>query len=271
MYPDSKRRIAEIVKLSDLFKRNGYTKTATDILSFASILKGDNIPSDFLKRLDSVFKTFHIEFEKKIPVGQKYRKDVFEEIADTTLKAIARLGKDYPKALLTIYPLFQTINSGQKITQQIGNFINSNKCGDKNVRFHLYCYTYLVTVEGIFDEFARVLYFLTVASPSNLPSLNSLRSMTVNTIRDQLESPFVFLKEWDDKRHIRNAIGHATASYDPVKEEVQFIDRRWDSGIIPLKEFIKMALELEDSIWAFFYDFLLLKIYDFIVSKNPFQ
>jgi len=271
LYSDSKRRIAEIVKLSNLFKKNGYTKTATNISSFTNILKGDNIPSDFLKRLDSAFRVFQIEFEKKISVGQRYRKDVFEEIADTTLKAIARLGKDYPRALLTIFPLFQALNRGTKITSQIGNFINSNKCGDKNVEFHLYCYTYLIIVEGLFDELARILYFLTVASSSNLPSLNSLRSMTVNTIRDQLGSSFVFLKKWDDKRHIRNAIGHATAFYDHVKDEVRFIDRSWDSGIIPLKEFIKMALELEDSIWAFFYNFLLLKIYDFIASKSPFQ
>ena len=95
--------------------------------------------------------------------------------------------------------------------------------------------------------------------------------MTVNTIRGQLGSSFVFLKEWDDKRHIRNAIGHATASYDPAKDEVRFKDRNWDSGITSLKEFIKTALELEDSIWAFSYDFLLLKLYDFIASENPFQ
>lgn len=277
LYSDSKRRIAEIRRLSDLFKRNGYTRTATGISSFTNILKGDSIPSDFLKRLNLVFRVFHIEFEKKIPVGQKYRKDVFEEIADTTLKAIKRLGKDYPHALLTIFPLFQALNRGTKITSQIGNFINSkmyarpDKCGDKNVEFHLYCYTYLIIVEGLFDELARILYFLNVASPGNLPSLNSLKSLTVYTIRRRLGSSFVFLKKWDDKKHIRNAIGHATAFYDPEKDEVQFIDRSWNSGVIPLKEFIRMALELEDSIWAFFYDFLLLRIYDFIASKKPFQ
>jgi len=120
LYSDSKRRIAEIVKLSDLFRHNGYTKTAKDISSFANILEGNHIPSDFLKRLDSVFRVFHIEFEKKIRVGQKYRKDIFEEITDTTLRAIARLGKDYPKALLAIYPLFQAINRGTRILHRLG-------------------------------------------------------------------------------------------------------------------------------------------------------
>jgi len=271
LYPDSKRRIAEIVRLSDLFKQKGYTKTATLILSFTHILEGDTIPNDFFKRLDSVFRVFHIEYEKIIPIGQKYRKDVFEEIADTTLKAIVRLGKDYPKALMTIFPLFQALNRGTKITSQIGNFINSKKCGDKNVEFHLYCYTYLIIVEGIFDELARILYFLSVASPSNLPSLRSLQRMSVYNIRHRLGPSFVFLRDWNRKKHIRNAIGHATAFYDPLKDEAEFIDRSWKSGIIPLRDFHRMALELEDSIWAFFYDFLLLKIYDFIASQNPFQ
>lgn len=271
LHSDSKRRIAEITKLSDLFKHNGYKKTATHILSFANILKGDSIPDDFLERLGSVFEVFHVEFQKKIPIGQEYRKAVFEEIAQTTISAIERLGTAYPKALMTIFPLFRDLNRGLKITQQIGSFINSGKCRDENVQFYLRCYTYLITVEGIFDELARILYFLTVASPSNLPSPNSLKQMEVHTIRKRLKRSFVFLKEWDDKKHIRNAIGHATAPYDPRRNEVQFIDRSWKLGPIPSKEFYKMALELEDSIWAFHYVFLLLRIFDYIVSPNPFQ
>jgi len=271
LYSDSKRRIVEITKLSGLFQTKGYPKTAQAIHSFTAILKGDKIPGDFLKRLDSVFNLFHKEFEKRIPVGQQYRKDVFEEIANTTLKAITRMGADYPTALLSILPLFQSINRGTKITSQIGVFLSSNKCTDKNVEFHLYCYIYLVFVEGIFDELARILYFLTVASPGNIPSLTDLERMSVYRIRRSLGSPFVFLKQWDDKKHIRNAIGHATATFDPTKDEVRFKDRNWDSGIIPLKDFYRMALELEDAVWAFFYDFLLLKIYDFIASKDPFR
>jgi len=271
LYSDSKRRIVEITKLSNLFKQNGYPNTAKNVYSFTKILKGNKIPSDFLKRLDLVFKIFHTEFEKNVPVGQRYRKDVFEEIADTTLTAITRLRKDYPQALMSIFPLFQALNKGTKITSQIGDFTYSNSCQNKTIKFHLHCYTYLIIVEAIFDELARILYFLTVASPGNLPSLSDLKNMTVDDIRNALGSSFVFLNKWDDKRHIRNAIGHATASYDPIKDEVRFRDRSWDSGTISLQEFYKMALELEDTVWAFFYDFLLLKIHDFILSKNPFQ
>lgn len=277
LYPDSQRRISEIVKLADVFQQKGYLKTANKVYTFTDILKGKKIPDDFLKQLESVFDIFHVEFEKKVPVGQDYRKRVFQEIAETMLKAIGRMGTNYAQALLKIFPLFQRLNKGQKITGEIAEELVRKGIKDKNVIFHLHCYTYLIIVEGIYDELARILYFLTVASPCCVPSLQDLEMMKINTIEKKLGTTPVFLENWEDKRHIRNAIGHARADYDSTKDVVQFIDvnmrdgTKWDSGAIPLIEFYKMALELEDTIWAFLYTFILLKIYDFIVSKNPFQ
>ena len=277
LYPDSKRRISELVKISDLFKQRGYLRTAKEVTVFINILKGKKIPNDFLKKLESIFDIFHVEFEKKVIVGQTYRKDVFREISDTTLNAISRLKTDYPKTLMTIFPLFQRLNKGQKITGQIGEELTHKTIKDKNVIFHLHCYTYLIIIEGIYDELTRILYFLNVASPNFIPSLADLKLMSVYEIQRKLGTKPVFLKKLADKKHIRNAIGHATTYYDSKNDVVQFINihpktgAKWDSGLIPLQEFHKMALELEDTISAFLYIFVLLKIYDFIASNNPFQ
>lgn len=276
LYPDSERRISELVKQVNLFKQNGYSKTAKEIYTFTNILKGKKIPDDFLKRLELVFEVFHDEFEKKTPVGQTYRKDVFQEIANTTLEAIGRTRTGYPQALMKIFPLFQRLNKGQKITGEIGEEFKRKGIKDKNVFFHLYCYTYLIIVEGIYDELARILYFLTVVTPRCAPNLKDLEMMTVKAIKKKLGTTPVFLKEWDDKKHIRNAIGHARAEYDSTKDEVRFIDINrdgtiWDSGIISLKKLLKMGMELENSIEAFLYTFILLKIFDLVVSKNPFR
>lgn len=277
LYPDSKRRISEIAKIADLFQQKGYLKTANKVYAFSNILKGEKIPDDFLKQLESVFNIFHMEFEKKVSVGQNYRKRVFQEIAETTLRTIRRLGTNYAQALLNIFPLFQRLGKGQKIEGEIAEELDLKGIRDKNVIFHLHCYAYLIIVEGIYDELARILYFLTVASPGCVPSLKDLEMMTINTIAKKLGTTPVFLEKWEDKRHIRNAIGHARADYDSTKDVVRFTDinmrdgTKWDSGTIPLIEFHKMALELEDSIAAFFNTFILLKIYDFIISENPFQ
>jgi len=73
-----------------------------------------------------------------------------------------------------------------------------------------------------------------------------------------------------------NAIGHARATYNSANNQIRFIDAdkhgviTWGSNDVPFSEFAEMALELEDSSIAFLNIFILLKIYDFIGSTNPY-
>ena len=88
----------------------------------ATILKIERAILNFLGRMSGVATVMN-EYVKKVPIGQKYRSAVFEEILKSTLTAIKKLGKDYPRALMSIYPIFQRINQGTKITGQIGEFL----------------------------------------------------------------------------------------------------------------------------------------------------
>jgi len=171
LYPDSEKRIEDINRIAELFEHRIYPETAREVRAFIEILKGDKIPTDFLKKLDSLFELHQKEFEAEVPVGQTYRKRCFEEIKEIVFKAIGRLGSDYPKVILTIHPLLQGLNSANKITSSIADELASKKIADKTVVFHLVCYAYLIFVEGIFDELARVLYFLAVADKTNVPKL----------------------------------------------------------------------------------------------------
>jgi len=276
LYPNSEKRIEDINRIAELFEHKRYPETAKEVRTFIEILKGDKIPIDFLKKLDSLFDLHQKEFEVNLPVGQSYRKRCFEEIKEIVFKAISRLGSDYPKVILTIHPLLQRLNSANKITGSIADELASKRITDKTVVFHLYCYAYLVFVEGIFDELARVLYFLAVADKTNVPKLEDLEKMTVWDILANLKTTPVFLERWDEKNHIRNAIGHARANHNSANDKVHFIDTdkhgviTWDSNDIPFSKFVEMALELEDSLTAFLDIFILLKIYDFISSTNPY-
>jgi hypothetical protein len=276
LYPDSEKRIEDINRIAELFEHKRYPETAKEVRAFIEILKGDKIPVDFSKKLDSLFDLHQKEFEVNLPVGQSYRKRCFEEIKEIVFKAIGRLGSDYPKVILTNHPLLQRLNSANKITGSIAEELASKRIADKTVVFHLHCYAYLIFVEGIFDELSRVLYFLAFADKTNVPKLEDLEKMTVWDILTNLKTTFVFLERWDEKNHIRNAIGHARASYDSTNNQVRFIDAdkhgviTWDSNDIPFSKFAEMALELEDSLTAFLNIFLLLKIYDLIRSANPY-
>jgi len=63
-----------------------------------------------------------------------------------------------------------------------------------------------------------------------------------------------------------------------MKDTVQFVDidekkgtKTYDSGVITMSEFVRKALEIEDSLSAFYNTFILLRIYDLVISENPYQ
>lgn len=277
LHPDSTRRIADIENMAKLFREKGYQKTANRILTFVEILKTDEIPTDFLKRLDLIFNLFRGEFIGKLPVGQDFRKRCFDEIGRTIFRAIRRTHPTFNQAILVIYPFLKTLNKGIGVTGSIAEGLGHQAIKDKNLTFHLYCYAYLVTIEGVFDELARILYFFTVVSKSNVPTIQHLRKMTVWRVLRSFKTPPVFLEGWNEKNHIRNAIGHARVYYDSASDKVRFVNIRPKTGkvvydrTLSTAEFWEMALELEDSVQAFLHAMLLVRLYDLVASPNPYQ
>ncbi|MDH5783158.1 MAG: hypothetical protein OEZ35_05785 [Candidatus Bathyarchaeota archaeon] len=87
LYPDSDRRISDVEKIANFFLEKGYRITSKEILDLAEILRGKRIPSDFLKRMDSLFNLFQNEFATSSPIGQDYRNRLFIEIKETVFKA----------------------------------------------------------------------------------------------------------------------------------------------------------------------------------------
>src|SRR3989304_7355805 len=254
LYPDSEKRIEEINKLANLFAYKGYPLTEKEVREFTQILKGDKIPSDFLSRLDALINLHQKEFETIVSIGQNFRKRCFEEISSLIIKAIGRMRTDYAQALLTIYPLFQRLVAASRITGSIAEELAQNRVQNKSVMFHLRCYSYLILVEGIFDELGRILYFLVTVDKNNVPKIEDLEKMNVwqilGALKNTLRSTPVFLERWEEKNHIRNSIGHARADYNPSKDEVRFIDVNkkgkltYDSKYIPFAKFAEMALEI---------------------------
>jgi hypothetical protein len=275
LHPDSQRRLADISDMAKLFEAKGYTKTAGAIVAFSRILEQDKIPPDVLDQLDSVFNVFEQEFVVNLPVGKGYRQRCIEEIRRIIFQAVGRTFPDTNKALLVLLPLLGRLKEGKVFLGSVAPLLSNGKINDRNVLFHIQCYAYLVTVEGIFDELARVLYFLTIVSKNSVPKIQDLEALSVWEVSARLGTT-VLLDNWTEKNHIRNAIGHARASFDAEKNEIHFLDIDPRSGKTTyderktLESFIELGLELEDSVDAFVYTMMLLRLYDLIVSSNPY-
>jgi hypothetical protein len=73
------------------------------------------------------------------------------------------------------------------------------------------------------------------------------------------------------EKSIRDAIGHANVFYDSSKKEARFINAPagYDK-VLSISQFMEIALQIDDSVAAFTYIMILLKLYDLILSKTPF-
>jgi hypothetical protein len=92
------------------------------------------------------------------------------------------------------------------------------------IRMHLYCYIYLVLVEGAYDQELRFLYAIYTKSPS---SNAEIRSIVDNFKAANIASALI--DGWNPT--VRNAIGHATYSLDANRDVATFEDRRAHNSV----------------------------------------
>jgi hypothetical protein len=270
LHTDVEKRVKEICRIAELFKGKGYLMTANKIMEFVEILK-EEVPSDFLKKLDDLFNLFQTEFEKPPLVGEDFRKRCYQEVKSLVFSAIGRMHSDFAQATLELYPSLKALNHGRQITGEIADELSTKQIKNDNVVFHLFCFAFLIQVEGIFDELARVLYFFKTVDKGKIPTPQELSEMSVWKVLREFGTPPVFLENWSEKKSIRNAIGHANVFYDSSKKEARFVDAPAGyDRILNVSQFMEIALQLEDSVAAFTYIMILLKIYDLILSSTPF-
>ncbi len=80
-----------------------------------------------------------------------------------------------------------------------------------------------------------------------------------------------------EKKYIRNAIGHAQFYFDPIIKTIRFVNIQEKTGkvtydkTLSFSQFAELAMELEDSVIAFSYIILILRIYDLTLSKDAYK
>lgn len=277
LYPDSSRRIADMEDLSNLFGVKGHSKTSKEILSFVKIQHGKKVPSNFLKKLDQLFTICEGEFSATTKVGQTYRAKCFQEIKNVIFSAIRGTYPKYGQHLLAIYPFFERLRQGREITGTIAEGIDPKKIKDKTLRAYLAFFAHLIIVEGLFDELARILYFFVELAKGNTVSVIDLEKTSVWTIQRAIKPTPIFLRKWREKKYIRNAIGHAQFYFNPTNNNIRFVNIQEKTGNVTydrtlgFRKFAKLSMELEDSVEAFYYIMLILRIFDLTLSKDAYK
>lgn len=270
LYSNREKRRTEILNISNVFRAKGYVKTAEWIGGLSNCLAKDKFPAD--KLFEEYFDTFAVftrEFRDKFTTGQVFRVNSCNEINALIADVIKRVGfVNFNQTIGAIDSILGDLIAGKKKISEIAEILEKQKDKKSKLSFHLLCYAYLIMVEGIFDELTRILFFLKESSSGDPATMKKLE---IAEIYRKMNQKPVFLNNWTEKKHIRNAIAHAKAFYE-VGERVRFIDDKnpndpYDSTM-PWQRFIEIYSELEDSVNAFILNLFLLRLFDLLFAKE---
>ena len=257
------KRVFEAFKLVRSFEL--FPKTAREMKKIVNLMEKSKDTASINRMLTSAYNRLGNEFTKSSPFGKHYRMMCFKEIGDIILNSTDRLVGRFAEAREILAPVSQRMHEVRSNLAPVADFFldlaqtheQTKPSIYKEVMFHLIAYMYLVTFEGIFDELIRILYFFSIASKNHLPKIAELQKTTIWTIMKKLPRLPSFLKDWDKKRHLRNAIGHARAYYNGENNMIRFVDVDNKKGtivydeILSMSEFYKVWTELNDSMQAF--------------------
>jgi hypothetical protein len=269
LYPDSEKRIKIINEIADVLKSRGYLKTAKEAASFADMQRESEFPADLSSKFNGIINIFAEEFKDSLIEGKTYRAKVFEEIEEIVVGAVNRTYPKFFSSYSEISPILTAILNGRNTIGDIADEIVTIAKSNKKIMFLLCCYGYLIMVEGVFDEISRVLYFFSKLTESHVPRAPSILNKDVGEIIKEFSVPPVFLENWEEKKHIRNAIAHATTYFDPAKEEVRFVDApsNYDKTK-SLHDFLWIVLEFDDLAESFSIILCLLELLKLFAFKE---
>ncbi len=272
LYPNSSERVKKINEVAQLFESKGYPKTANGVLSFENLLQEPTFPADLAHRFNHLLDTFHNEFSGSIKEGQVYREQVFIEIREIITRSVNKLTYvNFSAKSSELMPIVVSIKNGRNVIGDIASELGTVRKSSKRAAFHLCCYAYLVMVEGVFDDIARAINFFSRINEDKVTNISRLMNKRVGDILNEFSTVPTFLKDWEEKKHRRNAIAYATAYYNSDKDEVQFVDmlspKPYDKTI-SLNDFLLTELEFEDVVDSFSYIMVLLGLIELFVIKN---
>lgn len=271
LYPDLDRRVQELRKIAEVFEKHSLFETASRVVAIEALLQeGVSQKAKFTEFIE-LLKLCEFEFGNQ-DVGGEYRRICFNQIGHAFLDVSVNSGFDVRATINEFEILLLQITRGRKIVGEISDFARRNEV-DEVMLFHLTCYSYVIVVEATFDELARILFFVYSLKDGKKLTLEQLQGIEVSYIDKKLVPKPIFLHNWREKKHIRNAISHATAYYDEPKKSIRFVDNMIEpfDKTMSFGEFGEQLLELESTIDAFIFFFLLLKVNDLLFCLDLFQ
>ena len=211
--------LPEIEQVAKEFSSVGLNSTAGQIRSMNSGL------ATFTKQAQwqDAWKKIEQEFANEWSSGSAHRADIYTHI----FSVLAPVARD-PNTVTTINSLIPLFESRRRAEDTIREIAGLSKGASTNYQgYLLVCFSYVMSMEGVFDETARFILILANLGRGTVVNYSAAQNDSWSTLKNKLQpfgNDFVRVIFDGHENHLRNSIAHARFTYDLKKNTITFED-----------------------------------------------
>lgn len=211
--------ITEIKSSIDWFKIKRYHRTVKWLQFIRNNIEESN-PTDFFSDIQDAVSGYTEDARARggyIDASNKIIQSIFGGLLE---KGPLIFGE----TLLDAYPFIQSWRRTQENLANIAELTRNPEISVR-ARYYLYCFGYLISVEGSYSNWIKILYRLVCESECIPEDSSIIEAFMPYKIQDklvELDSGYNVLFEGYFRGDLRNAIGHGDFSYDDENNLMHF-------------------------------------------------
>ena len=220
MLATKEQAIQKINELIEWFNIKKYQKIVNELENIKNNLE-NRVPTNYQKDLEKVLEAYKIDVTEK----DIYREKCSRIITGIIFGVVYEAGfMKYAEILDELSPLRE---EWRKTQQNIDNIseITRKKEISQRARYYLYCFGYLISVEGSFSSWIKIIYrFICQIEgiPDNINIIGDWKPYKVEKKLIDIHPDLSIFFEGYFGGALRNAIGHGDFYYDDKTEKMHF-------------------------------------------------
>lgn len=217
--PIKKQAIAEINQAISWFSHKKYEKTI-EWLEFIRKNIEEGNPTDYDEDVRDVFSGYRQDYEQRNEYVQNCSK-LIQAIYFRLLKEGNQVFRD------TLEDTYQFIHNWRKTQENFTNMaeLTRGEGYSLRARYYLYCFSYLIAVEGSYSNWIKILYRIVCqieGIPDDSRTIEDWKPWKVEQKLLGIHPDFALFFEGYHGGQLRNAIGHGDFRFDNIEDKMHF-------------------------------------------------
>jgi len=216
------RELDAIRAVRSNFVRRGFS-TSVSWLDFLYTNIKEGNPSDYLQDWRDLVNAY----ENDIKRFGEFPLKIYKQINHIFAYIINEDINKFSALLEEAHPFFVDWRKTQENLIKISQITKEDiPSMEPTARYYLFCFTYLIAIEGSYENWIKILYYLLYNFRSGEINFNRVQKKSLRSIKRWMINHDVdnILFEAYENGHLRNAIAHAHFEYDEITKKMLFID-----------------------------------------------